>query len=84
MLQHFIFIENQFNNRVADCVPDLCESYHQNATIIQIFESNKTIYTVYGQIDKKVNGNWTCRHGTNKDIAQVEVTVLKGKNYTFK
>lgn len=76
-LEHIVYINNQFNKEVGDCYSNLCDSYQQNASIIQILESNETIYTVNGQIDKKVNGNWTCRHGTNLQIAQVEVTVLK-------
>lgn len=66
---------------MAYCYSDVCDSYHLNASII--FNSNKTIYTEKGHIDNKVNGNWTCRHGTKRDIAQVEVTVLIGKTSSF-
>lgn len=76
-----VYIYDQFNKEVANCYENLCDSYHLNASII--FKSNKTIYTVTGHIDNKVNGNWTCRHGTKRDIAQVEVTVLIGKTLSF-
>lgn len=77
-MNHRIFIDNQFGREVADCIPDFCHSYHQNASIIQLLKTNETIYSVNGQIDNKVNGNWTCRHGSNLDTAKVDVTVLKG------
>ncbi|CAC5408453.1 unnamed protein product [Mytilus coruscus] len=76
-LEHYVYIKNQFNQQVADCHLNFCDSYHQNASIKQILKSNETIFTVNGQIDNKLNGNWTCQHGLKLDIAQVEVTVLK-------
>lgn len=74
---HRIFINNQFGRKVADCIPDLCDPYDKNASMHST--TNDITFSVNGKIDNKVNGNWTCRHGTNLDIAIVEVTVLKGK-----
>lgn len=74
---HRIFIDNQFGIAVADCIPSFCDSYHPNASINQLLASNEVIYTVSGRIDKRINGNWTCRHGSKFKLAKVEVTVLK-------
>ncbi|CAG2244448.1 unnamed protein product [Mytilus edulis] len=72
---HRIFIDNQFGRKVADCIPDRCDPYDKNASMHST--TNDITFSVNGKIDNKVNGNWTCRHGTNLDIARVEVTVLK-------
>lgn len=77
---HRIFIDNQFGRAVADCLPKSCQTYYKNASIFPRLANNEITYEVHGQINNEVNGNWTCRHGTNLDIARVEVTVLKG-NY---
>ncbi|VDH90826.1 Hypothetical predicted protein [Mytilus galloprovincialis] len=80
-----VLIGDQFGNTQADCLPPTsssnCEPYYQNGTIMQNQITNETIYIVKGKIDRHINGNWTCRHGTRRDVARVEVTVLK-ENYT--
>lgn len=77
-----VLIGDQFGNTQADCLPpttaSICEPYYQNGTIIQNRRTNETIYIVKGNIDRHINGYWTCRHGTRRDVARVEVTVLKG------
>lgn len=77
-----VMIKDQFGNTQADCLPptsaSICEPYYRNGTIIQNRKTNETIYRVKGNINRHINGNWTCRHGTRKDVASVEVTVLKG------
>lgn len=61
---------------VADCYKRSCDSYYSNGSIFLTKEKNQTIYIVKGIINEHVNGNWTCRHGRNRDIAIVDVTVL--------
>lgn len=65
----------------ADCLPprpfSKCDPYYKNGSITQNPRTNETIYIVKGKIDNYINGNWTCRHGTRKDVAYVEVTVLR-------
>ncbi|XP_071182050.1 uncharacterized protein [Mytilus edulis] len=79
-----VLIGDQFGNIQADCLPPTsssnCEPYYQNGTIIQNRKTNETIYIVKGKIDRHINGNWTCRHGTRRDVARVEVTVFKENN----
>lgn len=79
---HFkVWIDNQFGNVQAYCIPPIpfskCEPYYKNGTISQNPKTNETTFTVHGYIDYHMNGNWTCRHGRRRDIAQVEVTVLR-------
>lgn len=79
---HFkVWILDQFGNVQASCIPSTplnkCETYYRNGTISQNSQTNETIFTVSGYIDYHINGNWTCRHGRRRDVAQVEVTVLR-------
>ncbi|XP_052066131.1 uncharacterized protein LOC127705817 isoform X2 [Mytilus californianus] len=75
-----VFIDDPFGKVQADCVQPhpfvKCEPYYKNGSITQNSTTKETIFTVQGKIDKSINGNWTCRHGTHRDIAKVEVTVL--------
>lgn len=84
-MKHRVYIDNQHNKTVGDCFSTNsppCESYHSNGSIQFKKEKQETVFTVKGQINEYVNGNWTCRHGLNKDIAIVDVTVLtiKGRS----
>lgn len=76
-----VFIGDQYGNTQADCLPprpfSKCDPYYKNGSISQNPRTNETIYIVKGNIDYHINGNWTCRHGTRKDVAHVEVTVIK-------
>lgn len=79
---HFkVWIYNQFGNVQAYCIPpspsSKCEPYYKNGTISQNPNTNETTFTVHGYIDYHMNGNWTCRHGRRRDVAKVEVTVLR-------
>ncbi|XP_052065600.1 uncharacterized protein LOC127705325 isoform X2 [Mytilus californianus] len=78
---HRLMIINQFDKILADCVPppttaQNCASDFKNGSIRYDAMSNETIFTMTGTINHHLNGNWTCRHGTSLDIAQVEVTVI--------
>ncbi|CAG2223610.1 unnamed protein product [Mytilus edulis] len=81
-----IFIGDPTGKLQADCLPpsqpNNCEPYYKNSSVIQYRSTNETVFQVNGKIDYTVNGNWTCRHGTRKEIASVEVSVLtiKGEN----
>ena len=83
-LNHRIFISDQYGNTQGDCHPptsaDICEPYYRNGTMTQNRITNETVFTVVGNIDNNLNGNWTCRHGTRNDMAAVEVTVLNLNN----
>lgn len=75
-----IFIGDPTGKLQADCLPpsqpNNCEPYYKNSSVIQYRSTNETVFQVNGKIDYTVNGNWTCRHGTRKEIASVEVSVL--------
>lgn len=75
-----VFIDDPIGSTRADCFPGrddyLCDSYYQNESISQNSKTNEIIYTVHRRINQKINGNWSCRHGTSHDEATVEVTVL--------
>lgn len=89
-LLHRVQFINPLGNVSADCVPPIpiiqrvqCNSHFTNGSIWQNVKTNETFYTVNGTIDYHVNGNWTCKHGTGRGTADVEVTVLKGKGKTY-
>lgn len=81
---HFnVRILDQYGTEQGYCITPTptskCEPYYKNGTLSQNTKTNETIFIVHGKIDYRINGNWTCRHGRQRDTAQVEVTVLKMK-----
>lgn len=76
---------NKFNSELAHCPFPIrdsnetsCYSYFINSTIVQDLKTNTTTLTVRGQIDKRINGEWSCQHGTNISQAIVNVTAWIG------
>lgn len=63
------------------CVPPIqsiiCYPHYKNVSIYQNVKTNKTVFTFTGNIDHRINGNWTCRHGSNADYVTEEVTLPK-------
>lgn len=84
-LHNWVFIDDPFGSRRADCFPAIddssCDSYKTNESITQNLTTHEIIYTVHGGINNRLNGNWSCRHGTNLHVATVEVTVLEMGKY---
>lgn len=83
-LKFKVWILNQFGYVQASCIPSSkCEPYYRNGTISQNRNTNETTFKIHGKIDHHINGNWTCLHGRLRDVARVEVTVLRiqGKLY---
>lgn len=76
-----VFIDDPLGHRRADCFlykdEALCDAYYKNESITQNPRTHEIVYTWHGQIDNKLNGNWTCKHGSSRDVATVEVTVLE-------
>lgn len=56
---------------VSTCFPT------KNNLITQDRESNTTILIVNRHVDSALNGLWRCAHGTKRDDAFVNVTILK-------
>lgn len=51
-----------------------CTSHFKNSSIVQDLKTNITTLIVRGHINNKVNGPWSCYHGTNTGNATVIVT----------
>lgn len=82
---------NKFNSELAYCLFPIrnlnetrCSSHFINSTIVQDLKTNTTMLTVRGQIDKRINGVWSCKHGTNISQATVNVTVWIGDSTCWK
>lgn len=77
-------IEDPEGKLQADCLPPTpesrCSSHVKNGSISQNVLTNETTFILKGNIYSHVNGYWTCRHGTNVDLAKVDVTVLTIKD----
>lgn len=80
-LHLLVLIDDPSGSTRADCYPDTehttCESYYENESITQNMTTKEIVYTVHGKIDHRLNGKWSCRHGTRLNVATVEVTVLE-------
>lgn len=61
-----------------------CFPSNPDTTIVQNSTTNTTYLKINGHIDSNLNGQWECRHGTNRDSATINVTVLNtGKYISF-
>lgn len=82
-----VSIHNNRGNEVALCsIPfpfPSCTNTYDHTTVKQNIRTNETEVTVKGQIDYRMSGNWSCRHGNGKHdfVAYIEVIIpqLKGK-----
>lgn len=54
-----------------------CHPMHNN-TMMQDLRTNTTFLILQRHIDDRLNGPWKCLHGTNRDEAIVNITILKG------
>lgn len=75
-----VFVDDPFGKTQAECFPPIpyeCEAYYSNGSIIHNQWTKETIFKLIGNIDHRINGNWTCRHGTSKDTATAHVLLLK-------
>lgn len=74
-----VFVDGPFGKTQAECFPPIpyeCEAYYRNGSIMHNQWTKETIFTLSGKIDHRINGNWTCRHGTSKDKAIAHVQLL--------
>ena len=62
----------------ANCFPlhSWCFTNQNNGNVSFNHKTNELTLTVCGDINKGVNGDWLCKHGSDKAIAHVEATVL--------
>lgn len=45
--------------------------------------TNITFLRIQGEIDSHFNGKWECKHGTKRDSATINVTVLDTGNSNY-
>lgn len=53
-----------------------CYPLYKNVSIHQNRKTNETIFNVTGPLDQRLNGNWTCRHGSRAEYVTTEVTLF--------
>lgn len=82
-LQFRVELVNQYHITQGYCLHPFpspyCYTYYRNSTITQNTYTNETYLIVKGLINNSINGQWSCHHGTNIDVAFVNVTVLTSK-----
>lgn len=82
-LRFKVKIVNQFHNALGYCLHPVpvphCFPFYKNSSITQNASTNVTSLIVEGLINTKINGQWSCVHGTNLDAAIVNVTVRNFK-----
>lgn len=80
-LNHKVKMFNPNGIEVGYClVPtpaEFCYVYTQSINLTQSTETNVTTLTLHGEMTSSINGKWSCHHGTNIDVATVNVTILK-------
>lgn len=78
-LKFSVYLYDPWNNEQGYCftpIPTIkCHPHFQNVSIYQNRETNETVFTLTGNINQRLNGNWTCKHGTRIDSRTVEVTL---------
>lgn len=76
-----VSFHDHFNKEVAYCYPPIptstCLSYYGNGSVYQQLSTNYTVFVVRGNIDNKINGNWSCLHGASKDRTSVDVQLTE-------
>lgn len=81
---HFrVEIIDPSNKLIGECYPaqtkSYCDTHSDNAVLAQNVTTNETTCLIRGIINERMNGKWKCLHGTNKGLANVDVTVLRYK-----
>lgn len=61
-----------------------CFSIDMHNAISQDRKTNTTILTINRKIVGRINGPWTCLHGSQWDRAVINVTVFEDGNFIFK
>ncbi|CAC5378095.1 unnamed protein product [Mytilus coruscus] len=73
-----VYFSNPENEEQGFCVSPIpvqeCHSSHN--VITQDLQTNTTVLVIQRHVDSKLNGPWKCSHGTNRDAAIVNVTVI--------
>lgn len=54
-----------------------CFSRHNTSIIAQDLTTNQTTLTIENQYNNALNGNWSCRHGSNEDHTSVAINLTQ-------
>lgn len=82
-LSYPVLIKNQYNQIATLCAPpfpsDSCDSRIKGGFVKQMLNVNEIVFTLTKSQESPwhINGNWTCKHGYEKDEEYIEVTVLQ-------
>ncbi|XP_071149473.1 uncharacterized protein [Mytilus edulis] len=87
-LQWKVYFYNPENDEQGHCLSPIpfstCFSSHNNIT--QDLKTNTTLLVIHREVDSRLDGSWKCIHGTKRDEAIVNVTVIhkvKVKRVTY-
>lgn len=72
-----VYIYGPHGNIQAVCLPPYlfnCEAYYTNGSIVYNAFTKEFRFKVKDETDKKIAGNWTCRHGTRRDASSVFIS----------
>lgn len=83
-LRFNLYFFNPANEEQGHCISPFpfpkCYSSSSSIVISQDRRTNTTFLEIHRHINSGINGPWKCSHGTNRDKAIVNVTVLKEGN----
>ncbi|CAC5409023.1 unnamed protein product [Mytilus coruscus] len=73
-----VFMYDPHGTTQAVCLPPypfVCEAYYKYGSMSYSSISKEIQFTVNRETSKKMEGYWTCRHGTGRDISKVFVSM---------
>lgn len=81
-LEWKVYFFNPENEEQGYCISPIPEHacYSSHNIITQDRQTNTTVLVIQRHVDNNLNGPWKCYHGTNRDAAIVNVTVLTKGN----
>ncbi|XP_052067834.1 uncharacterized protein LOC127707394 [Mytilus californianus] len=83
-LRYKVIFSNPDNKEEGHCLSPIpyptCFPTDTHNAMSQDRKTNTTILIINRQIDSSLNGPWKCYHGTNRELAVVDVTILDKHN----
>ncbi|XP_052064555.1 uncharacterized protein LOC127704503 [Mytilus californianus] len=77
-----VFIYDPSGNKQAVCIPPYpfdCEAYYENGNMSYNTITKEIQFIVHGETSQNIEGYWSCRHGTRRDISTVFVSMITTK-----
>lgn len=83
-LQWRVYFYNPLNKEEGHCLSPIPIStcYSSHNVISQDRKTNTTFLVIHREVDNKLDGPWKCIHGTRREEAIVNVTVIHKGNFT--